>query len=106
MRSSVARFALGLAALAQFLLPVAHSLGGMAAKREYLTNFPNFEKLCTAFVAEHVPTSGSKALQQPVLGRLAGDCLPDRRPVVLSVTHENKQNSHAGARNYDKDTAS
>src|SRR4051794_2025029 len=106
MRTSVARFALGLAVLALLLLPIGHSLGETAEKREYLTNFPNFEKLCTAFVAGYVPTSGNKALRQPVLGRFAGDCLADRRPVVLSVTHENTQNSHAGARNYDKDIAS
>ena len=105
MRTSVAPLASGLAALA-LLLPIGHSRGETAAKREYLTNFPNFERLCTAFVAGYEPTQGGKPLRQPVLGRSAGDCLTDRRPVVLSVTHENAKNSHAGARNYDKDIAS
>lgn len=106
MRTAVARFALGLAVLALQLLPVEHSLGETTAKREYLTNFPNFERLCTAFVAGYVPTQGSKPSRQSVLGRSVGDCPIGRRPVVLSVTHENAQNSHAGARNYDKNIAS
>jgi len=106
MRTSIARFAWGLAALALQILSIGRSLGETAAKRESLTNFPNFERLCTAFVAGYEPTQGSKPLRQPVLGRSAGDCRPDRRPVVLSVTHENAQNSHAGARNYDKDIGS
>jgi hypothetical protein len=106
MRTSVARFASGLAALALQLLAIERSLGETVAKREYFTNFPNFAKLCTAFVAGYEPAPGGTPLRQPVLGRSAGDCEPDRRPVVFSVTHENAQNSHAGARNYDKNIAS
>ena len=74
MPTSVARFASGLAAIGLQLLAIDHSRCETAAKREYLTNFPNFEKLCTAFVAGYEPKQAGKLPRQPVLGRSAGDC--------------------------------
>jgi len=106
MRTSVAPFVAGLAALALQLFAVQPSLAESSAKREYLTNFPNFERLCTAFVAGYEQKPDSGPLLLPALGHSAGDCSADRRPLVLSVTHENAQNSHANAANYDKNISS
>jgi hypothetical protein len=89
-----------------FALLLAVRSSAETVDREYLTNFPNFEKLCTAFVTGYVSRPETGSLRGPVLGRFAGDCSGARRPVVLSVTHENTRNSHLDAANYDKNITS
>jgi hypothetical protein len=87
-------------------LPVDWSWAQPAASSESLTNFLDFKRLCTAFVMGYEAKPERGPARQPVLGHFDGDCSSDRRPIVLSVTHENERNSHANAANYDKNIAS
>lgn len=42
----------------------------------------------------------------PQFGHKQGDCSDKPRPLVVSVTHENKANNHEGSKNYDPDIVS
>lgn len=105
MRSRVTRLIPVLAG-AVLHLPFGWSWAQSATGREILTNFPGFDRLCTAYITAYEAKPESGPARQPVLGRFDGDCSPDRRPIILSVTHENAHNSHAGAANHDKNIAS
>jgi hypothetical protein len=106
MRTSGATLVLGLAGAVCPLAAIQPSFAQTSTGRENLTNFPNFDGLCTAFVTGYETKLNSGQLRLPVLGRYKGNCSADRRPIVLSVTHENTHNSHADAANYDRSIAS
>jgi hypothetical protein len=106
IRTLVVLLFLGLAGTVLCFMAVRVSSAKASTGWETLTNYPNFERLCTAFVTSYEAMPGGAGARLPVLGRHKGNCSADRRPIVLSVTHENAHNSHADAANYDRSIAS
>lgn len=106
MRASVASILPGLLGAVFCVMSDRAPCSEAAAEREILTDYPNFERLCTAFVTGYRAKPDSTPKLLPVLGQYRGECVKDRRPIVLSVTHENAHDSHSNAANYDKDIAS
>jgi hypothetical protein len=72
----------------------------VATNKRELTSYPAFEKACLGFTTGYQALAGSSKLI-PTLGHLEGDC-GGRKPLTVSVTHENDHNNHNGSTNFNK----
>src|SRR5438128_11647613 len=68
-----------------------------AQDRPGITIHPEFQDACLSFAAR--PDIGRVLIQQS--GTTAHRCDDAHDPLVVSITHENEQNNHKGAANYD-----
>jgi hypothetical protein len=70
--------------------------------RTPITSYSNFaDDACTAFVVGYTESSSAPKVLSPTLGHYHGQCNEEHKPILFSVTHENEQNSHRGAANFD-----
>ena len=67
-----------------------------SGKRQRLTRRANFENSCLGFIQ---PGNGGTSPSSLVISTPLGECDEKNKPFVFSVTHENTNNTHEGAKN-------